>query len=872
MSGGNKKNIDKYMKYFLSTFYVFALGVLVFLVFYWIVDRETFYFLDNNIHIATNTSYAIDVVGKSTEKSPEDLIWTSSNPDIISIDDRGNIKALKQGIVTIRAKSKLGLVKRSIRVSASDFIIYSIVFGNDRMVINQNEEVTLSPILNGSKDIRSSLTWSSSNPSIATVDSSGVVKGNKEGSTYIIAKDEYSEHSAKVRIDVTGEVKVEVADHDQINDSRDNYESESHETDVNVESINMNLSSLSLKIGQSSMLTVSIQPNNATNKKIIWKSTDEQVATVDSSGKVVAVGEGDCIIYATSVDGDKSAFSTVHVQKSSIPIVSVSFSNSQYTMHVGEKFTLIPQIKPTNATSQKLTWKSSNEKIATVDSNGIVHAKSVGIVEMMATTENNKKAKTRIVVKEAPLKNIYMESIDFNFSLTQLELGNSYQLAPSYQPKNVTNSNILYKSSMENVISISKDGKMVAKNPGFSVITAISQDGNVSNSILLFVMPSRVIAESIVLEGGAKQIKIGEKSTISYSLIPVNANSKKIEWISSNEAVASVDKSGKVVGLKSGTTTITAYIPNTGIKASMRLAVVPSNEVIPLKQQKLTIYKRDIILLEYQKNYSRAMQNFAIENIGTSKETFYFAYPGLSNASSKKKISNATKSSLVRTIVRKIPSSKLFSKKAENNSYMFLNGTGHAQSFDVVDGEMWLNGDGYIAESDGIYWGYYRSLIRTNFKTNKPNAKPNSIQSIKFSDSNGANYGNPEVGIDEQNDMIAIRSGSRVFIYQFSELKKGKHVLLYQFTMSNSINGKYYNRQGHDIANGYYYQYRGSYGTALYIEVYNMLGELKYVRKVPVTLKEAEAEGLKIYNNKIYIGVTYNSSKNGRYNNIYYFR
>ena len=116
MSGRNKKNIDKYMKYFLSTFYVFALGVLVFLVFYWIVDRETFYFLDNNIHIATNTSYAIDVVGKSTEKSPEDLIWTSSNPDIISIDDRGNIKALKQGIVTIRAKSKLGLVKRSIRV------------------------------------------------------------------------------------------------------------------------------------------------------------------------------------------------------------------------------------------------------------------------------------------------------------------------------------------------------------------------------------------------------------------------------------------------------------------------------------------------------------------------------------------------------------------------------------------------------------------------------------------------------------------------------------------------------------------------------------------------------------------------------------
>ncbi len=871
MSGEKiKMFLEQSMKYALGTFYVFALGVFLFLVFYWVVDKETFYFLDENIHIATNTSYVIDVVGKSTEKSSSDLTWSSTNPDIISVDDEGNVMALQQGIVTIEAKSKLGLVKQSIKVSASDFIIYSIVFDNDRMVISKNEEVTLNPILNGEKNIRSSLTWTSSNPSVAEVTSDGVVKGKLEGSTYITAIDEYSGHSAKVRVDVSGGINVEIEETDKVNDGGDNYESDEYTSDVNVISITMNSPNLSLNIGQESLLKVTMQPSNATNKGVVWKSTNEAVAVVDKNGKVTAKGEGECIIYATSLDGSKSTFSAVTVRNKEIPITSISFSNKSSIMHVGERLTLIPRINPSTATNQKLVWRSSNSDIATVDSNGIVSAKKVGVVEITAETNNHQMAKVKITIEDAPTKMVYMKSIQLHYSYSYLELGSSYSLKPTYQPQNATNSNLIFKSSEEEVITITADGVMTAKKPGFSIITVSSQDGGASSSILIFVPSTPIPVENIVFSSGAKQIEIGETYVISYSLIPTNANNTKMVWTSSNSDIASVDRSGKVTGKKSGTVTITASMPETEIKASFQVAVVPANKVIPLSKQNLKVYKNDIVLLESKKGYSRAMQNFAIENFGTNNEIFYFSYPTLSNTSVKN-ISNAMKSSLVRTVVQRIPKNKLSSKTGEQNSYMFLNNTGHAQSFEFVNGEMWLNGDGYVAESDGAYWGYYRSLIRTNFKANKPTDKFQEKQNVKFNSSNGASYGNPEVGIDEGTDMLAIRSGNKVLIYQLSELKKGNLVLLYQFTLSNKIDGGYYDRQGHDIANGYYYQYRGQLGSSLYIEVYNMLGELIYTRKVKVSLNKPEAEGLKIYNNQLFIGVTYESGKNGRYNSIYYF-
>lgn len=865
--------VKKFMDYALITFYVFALGVIVFLVFYWLIDKETFYFLDDKIHISTNTSYAIEVIGKSVGKTNEDFTWESSNPDIISVDEHGTVSALQQGVATITATSKLGLVTRSIRVSASDFLIYSIVFENERMVINQGEEINLQPILNGEKNIRTNLTWVSSDASIASVDENGKVTGKSAGSIYITAIDEYSEHSAKVRVDVIENVQVEVEKYENVDDEGDSYEQENHPVDVNIISISLSPKELNLHIGDEALLQAEIKPSNATNQNVTWKSSDTSVATVDANGKITAVSEGSCIIYVTSEEGEKKAFSTVVVKENVIPVSSISFAKTKYTISEGDKLALVPTIQPSNATSQKVTWKSSDTSVATIDSKGILTAKKSGTVTITATTEDgNKEASVTVTVNPQEEKVVYMEEIDLHYNKQQMELGETVTLSPTYKPENVSNSNIVFKSSIDEVISITADGVMHANKPGFSIITAVSQDGKASTSLLIVVYPKKVAADDIIFSTGTHQMKIGETYSINYSLSPSNAYGNEIIWASNNTDVATVSSSGVITGLKAGSATIAAKIVGTDIQTTMKITVVPNNTIISIEKQSLKVYQSDIALMEYQNNYSRAMQNFAIDKIGTSDETFYFSYPTISNLSTSKTLTTAEKSALMRTVVQKISKSKLTSTKASDRTYMFLNGTGHGQSFDYFDGHMFLNGDGYIAESDGLYWGYYQAMVQVKYSANKPTDTFTYQKKITFSSTDGANYSNPEIAIDQDNDMMAVRSGRKVFVYQLSEALAGNKVLLYEFTISDTVDGQNYSRQGHDISNGYYYQYRSKVGTPLYVEVYNMLGELQYTKKITTSLTKAEAEGLKIYNNRIYIGITYEKSgKSGRYNAIYYF-
>ena len=139
---------------------------------------------------------------------------------------------------------------------------------------------------------------------------------------------------------------------------------------------------------------------------------------------------------------------------------------------------------------------------------------------------------------------------------------------------------------------------------------------------------------------------------------------------------------------------------------------------------------------------------------------------------------------------------------------------------------------------------------------------------------NGNIYTNPEISFDWENNLVAIRSSTRVLIYKANDFVNGKLVLLYTFVMqAKSMDGTNYSRQGNAIKDGYYYQYRGFGGTKMYIEVYNYIGQLQYVYTFDPKLKDQEAEGLKIYDNTLYVGITNSCNGcNGKVNSIYYFK
>ena len=189
------------------------------------------------------------------------------------------------------------------------------------------------------------LTWKSSNTSVAKVSASGVVTSVGDGSCTITA-------TSTDGSNITSSINVVV------------------DSNIYVTGVSVSPSTLSLFNGESYSLTANIAPSNATNKSVTWSSSNNNVATVDANGKVTAKAQGSCTIYATS--NENSAF------KGSC---AVTVTNKQFTitptsksLYVGESFTITYSATP-DATA---TFSSNNTSVATVDANGKVTAKAKG--------------------------------------------------------------------------------------------------------------------------------------------------------------------------------------------------------------------------------------------------------------------------------------------------------------------------------------------------------------------------------------------------------------------------------------------------------------------------------------------------------------
>ncbi|WP_235549755.1 polysaccharide lyase family 8 super-sandwich domain-containing protein [Paenibacillus sp. Soil766] len=160
----------------------------------------------------------------------------------------------------------------------------------------------------------------------------------------------------------------------------------------------------SLVAGKTLPLQVVFQPDNATNKKLNWQSSDSSVATVDTNGVVTGIAAGNATITATSqLNAGLTSHTSVTVTPF-IPLVSVSFTNAPLQMTNYDTFQLETDVVPANATDKLLTWQSNNSSIIRVDENGLVSALKVGTAIITVTSSNGKQASATIDVKAPVLK------------------------------------------------------------------------------------------------------------------------------------------------------------------------------------------------------------------------------------------------------------------------------------------------------------------------------------------------------------------------------------------------------------------------------------------------------------------------------------
>lgn len=170
---------------------------------------------------------------------------------------------------------------------------------------------------------------------------------------------------------------------------------------IAVTGVKLDKSTLSLEEGATGNLVATVEPSTATDKTVTFASSDKEIATVDNTGKVTAVKAGNADITVTTKDGSKTAKCTLTVTAKTIAVTGVTIAPKTASVDVDATTKLNSTVAPSTATNKSVSYKSSDDAIATVSSNGTVTGVSEGDATITVTTQDGNKTDTATVTVNA---------------------------------------------------------------------------------------------------------------------------------------------------------------------------------------------------------------------------------------------------------------------------------------------------------------------------------------------------------------------------------------------------------------------------------------------------------------------------------------
>lgn len=306
------------------------------------------------------------------------------------------------------------------------------------------------------------------------------------------------------------------------------------------ESVSLETNSLSLKEGKTATVVVDeVLPENTTNKTCSFYSTDESVATVDETGKITAVGYGECDIVVSAYDGMSS--DTCHV---TVYCTGISLADQQ--LLVNRVCTIDPVYKNgyKGITSEQLTWESSDPDTATVDSMGRVTAHATGTVTITASIKDPVLTSNRLVKASCKVTIGRMaESIKTDADAVTLYEGETHQITAEVLPDDTTDKGLTYSCIRESIAKVSATGLITAVSEGTTTVTLTAMDGSgITKDITVTVLPA---IKTIDVYNGDITLQAGDTYTTYFNAYPSTEGWRdRIRIASSDPSVADV---GQVV-------------------------------------------------------------------------------------------------------------------------------------------------------------------------------------------------------------------------------------------------------------------------------------------------------------------------------------
>ncbi len=335
---------------------------------------------ENRLEVDETTQLSTKVL--SDEISTDGLMWVSSDENIAKVDENGVVTATGLGRAYIYATKEdtIELYDYCIVDVVENIPVSNISLDVSTLALKTGEEHQFIPTVEPEKAVDKSLTWTSSDETIATVNENGLVTAKSAGTVVITATSNYDPTiSSTCHIIVTDPI-------------------------YKVKSITITGMPKTIKPNSNFTLTAIVLPSNATNNKVTWQSSNTKYATVNSRGSVSikSAGAGKTVkITATAKDGS-NVKKTVTLKISKIPVKKITLKVPSTKVIAGKSIKIKAAVSPSNATTKKLKWSSSNTKYATVTSSGVVKTKKAGKgknVTITAASKDNGKIKGSVKIK-----------------------------------------------------------------------------------------------------------------------------------------------------------------------------------------------------------------------------------------------------------------------------------------------------------------------------------------------------------------------------------------------------------------------------------------------------------------------------------------
>ena len=543
--------------------------------------------------------------------------WTSSNSSIATVSETGLVTGVTAGSATITATSEGKSGTSNITVLTPILAVGSVTLApSTATIIANGRTTTLVPTVKdaaGTVVTDRQITWSSSNTSVATVSSSGVVtSGTTTGTATITATAEgksgtstvtvtpvpvgsvtISPATPNVIIGTTTPLAVTVKDLDGtvVTDRAVTWSSSANAkatvsqtgvvtgvdlgtatitatsegkngtatvtvVPVPVGSVTVSPSNTSVNVGKTVPLSLTVKDLNGkvvTDRVVTWSTSSNTIATVSSTGVVTGVGEGTATITATS-EG-KSGTASVAVTK--VPVGGVVVQPPQPSVPLAGTTQLTAVVKDLDGvvvTDRVVTWSSDNTSTATVSSTGLVTGVALGQTTIRATSES-RSGSVLVSVNRVPVGTVTVDPPTATISRTQ-----TVQLTATVKDANgvvVTDRGVSWSTSNPAAATVSSTGVVTGVLQGTATITATSEGKTGSSSVTVQSLP----VATVTVQPSPASVLVGGTTTLTATVkdaLGVVLTGRTVTWSTGSNSIATVSSTGVVTGVSAGTTTVTA--------------------------------------------------------------------------------------------------------------------------------------------------------------------------------------------------------------------------------------------------------------------------------------------------------------------------